>query len=86
MNPTLNSGTGQTGAQNANGGEPVLSIRGIRPGVTRVSRRAVMIAGIFGAALGLVILMLGFGGRSGGQGDGFQESAAAGGSAHLVRV
>jgi type IV secretion system protein VirB10 len=64
MNPTLNSGPGQTGAQNANGGEPVLSIRGIRPGVTRVSRRAVMIAGAFAAALGLVILMLGFGGRS----------------------
>jgi hypothetical protein len=51
MNPTLNSGTGQTGAENAAGGEPVLSIRGIRPGVTRVSRRAVMLTGIFGAAL-----------------------------------
>jgi type IV secretion system protein TrbI len=76
MNPTLNSGTGQTGVQNANGGEPVLSIRGIRPGVTRVSRRAVMIAGVFGAALGLVILMLGFGGRSGTPRDAVSDENA----------
>jgi len=76
MNPALNSGPGQTGAQNANGGEPVLSIRGIRPGVTRVSRRAVMIAGVFGAALGLVILMLGFGGRSGTPRDAVSDENA----------
>ena len=38
-----------------------LSIHGPRPGVTRVSRRAVLLAAAFGAALGLVILLVGFG-------------------------
>jgi type IV secretion system protein TrbI len=42
--------------------DPV-SIHGRRPGVTRISRRAVMIAAIFAASLGLVVLMTGFGGQ-----------------------
>jgi type IV secretory pathway VirB10-like protein len=46
----------------AGNGAPV-SIQGQRPGVTRISRRAVMIAAIFAASLGLVVLMTGFGGQ-----------------------
>jgi type IV secretory pathway VirB10-like protein len=38
-----------------------LSLHGPRPMVTRVSRRAVLLAAVFGAALGLVILVVGFG-------------------------
>ena len=34
-----------------------------RPGVTRISRRAVMLTAVFGASLGLVVLMTGFGGQ-----------------------
>ena len=40
------------------------SIHGPRPAVTRVSRRAVMLAAIFGAAMGLVVLVAGFNDRS----------------------
>jgi len=39
------------------------SIHGPRPAVTRVSRRAVMLAAIFGAAMGLVVLIAGFSDR-----------------------
>ncbi len=46
----------------ASNGDPV-SIHAQRPGVTRISRRAVMIAAIFAASLGLVVLMTGFGGQ-----------------------
>ena len=38
--------------------------------MTRVSRRAVLLAGVFGAALGLVVLMLGFGDHSAPRKDG----------------
>jgi type IV secretion system protein VirB10 len=40
-----------------------LSILGPRPAVTRVSRRAVLLTGVFGAAMGLVVLVMGFGDR-----------------------
>ena len=62
----------QTTTSNANAvnGEaaetaPVL-IHGQRPGVTRISRRAVMLTAVFGASLGLVVLMTGFGGQRAG--------------------
>jgi type IV secretion system protein VirB10 len=59
----------QAATSNANGigGEETavdpVSIHSPRPGVTRISRRAVMLAAVFGASLGLVVLMTGFGGQ-----------------------
>jgi type IV secretion system protein TrbI len=64
MNPTLNPSPGQTGGSEKGNGEQPLLIHAARPAVTRVSRRAVMLAGVFGASLGLVILMFGFGRRA----------------------
>jgi hypothetical protein len=58
-----NSLTGQATPPTGNGDDR-LDIRGTRPAVTRVSRRALLLAGIFGASLGLVILVLGFGDHS----------------------
>jgi type IV secretion system protein VirB10 len=40
-----------------------VSIHAQLPGVTRISRRAVMLTAVFGASLGLVALMTGFGGQ-----------------------
>jgi type IV secretory pathway VirB10-like protein len=52
------------------------SIHGPRPAVTRVSRRAVMLAAIFGAAMGLVVLVAGFNDQSRPKRDGnAQESS-----------
>jgi type IV secretion system protein TrbI len=55
----------QTNAVDGMNGEAVstapVNIHGTRPGVTRISRRAVMIVAVVGAALGLVVLMTGFG-------------------------
>lgn len=42
-----------------------LSIRGVRPAVTRISRRAVLLSAIVAAALVLVVLLLGFRGHGG---------------------
>ena len=58
------SSTAQATPPTGNGEQP-LDINGIRPAVTRISRRAVLLAGVFGASLGLVILILGFGNHSG---------------------
>jgi type IV secretion system protein VirB10 len=58
MNPDNTSG--QT-SQSAGDGENRLDIQGPQLAVTRISRRAVLLTGIFGASLGLVVLMLGFG-------------------------
>ncbi len=69
MNPTLNPNTGQRDAQGGSNGEHVDLVHPALPPVTRVSRRAVMLAGVFGASLGLVILVLGFGQRAGAQKD-----------------
>jgi hypothetical protein len=44
--------------------DPV-TIHGPRPGVTRISRRSVLLAAVFGASLGLVVLVTGFGDRRG---------------------
>ena len=54
----------------AGNGEDRLDIHGTPPAVTRVSRRAVLLAGVFGASLGLVVLMLGFGDHSAPRKDG----------------
>jgi type IV secretion system protein TrbI len=69
MNPTNTSGIGQA-PQSPDGDPPRLDIHGIPPAVTRVSRRAVLLAGVFGAAFGLVVLMLSFGDRGGPRKDG----------------
>jgi type IV secretion system protein VirB10 len=58
MNP--NNLSGQT-SQSAGDGEDRLDIQGPQLAVTRISRRAVLLTGVFGASLGLVVLMLGFG-------------------------
>ena len=69
MIPNNNSVTGQAAAAAGNGDDR-LDIQGTRPAVTRVSRRALLLACIFGASLGLVILVLGFGDRSAPRKDG----------------
>jgi type IV secretion system protein TrbI len=76
MNPTLNPSPGQTGAPEKGNEEPPLLIHASRPAVTRVSRRAVMLAGVFGAALGLVVLMFGFGQRAAPQRDAVSQENA----------
>lgn len=50
-----------------------LSILGPRPAVTRVSRRAVLLTAVFGAAMGLVVLVMGFGDRGPAKKSGAQE-------------
>ena len=75
MNPLDTSGTGPS-PQGPDVHERPLNIHGIPPPVTRVSRRAVLLAGVFGAAFGLVVLMLSFGGRSGPRKDGPVDDSA----------
>ncbi len=60
MNQTTSSHTTELNGEATNGA-PV-SIHAQRPGVTRISRRALMLTAVFGASLGLVVLMTGFGG------------------------
>jgi type IV secretory pathway VirB10-like protein len=60
MNPSNSGGLGPA-TPSAGNGEDRVDIHGTPPAVTRISRRAVLLAGVFGAALGLVVLMLGFG-------------------------
>ena len=69
MIPNNNSVTGQPAPSTGNGDDR-LDIQGTRPAVTRVSRRAVMLVGVFGASLGLVVLVLGFGDHSTPRKDG----------------
>jgi type IV secretory pathway VirB10-like protein len=59
MNPN-NSGIGPATPTAGNSDERI-NVHGTPPAVTRVSRRAVLLVGVFGASLGLVVLMLGFG-------------------------
>jgi type IV secretion system protein VirB10 len=61
MNQTTSSHTTELNGEATNSA-PV-SIHAQRPGVTRISRRAVMLTAVFGASLGLVVLMTGFGGQ-----------------------
>ena len=60
MIPNTNNSMGQATPSTGNG-EERLDVQGVRPAVTRISRRAVLLTAIFGASLGLVILVLGFG-------------------------
>ena len=53
-----------------------LSLHGPRPTVTRISRRAVLLAAVFGAALGLVILVVGFGDSRRPRKDGLPDESA----------
>jgi type IV secretion system protein VirB10 len=69
MIPNNNSGIGQA-TPSAGSGEDRIDIHGTPPAVTRVSRRAALLAGVFGASLGLVVLMLGFGDHSAPRKDG----------------
>jgi type IV secretory pathway VirB10-like protein len=57
---TNNSGIGPA-TPTAGNSEERINVHGTPPAVTRVSRRAVLLVGVFGASLGLVVLMLGFG-------------------------
>jgi type IV secretion system protein TrbI len=56
-------------------GSEKFPLYGNKPGVTRVSRRAVLLAGVFGAALGLVVLVFGIGGHGGSKGGVADENA-----------
>jgi len=60
----MNQQTPHSAGPESNSQAPqTFSIHGPRPAVTRVSRRAVMLAAIFGAAMGLVVLVAGFSDR-----------------------
>lgn len=61
MNQTTTSNTSELNGEATD--SAAVSIHGQRPGVTRISRRAVMLTAVFGASLGLVVLMTGFGGQ-----------------------
>lgn len=71
--PNSNSIPEQT-AEQRDGRE--LSILGPRPAVTRVSRRAVLLTAVFGAAMGLVVLVMGFGDRRPTKKSGAQDENA----------
>ena len=62
MIPNTNSGPGQA-TPSTGDGEQRLDVQGVRPAVTQISRRAMLLTAIFGASVGLVILVLGFGDR-----------------------
>ena len=61
MNQTTSIHTTELNGEATNSA-PV-SIHAQRPSVTRISRRAVMLTAVFGASIGLVVLMTGFGGQ-----------------------
>jgi len=65
-----NTSNVEQASQPAANAEDRLDIHGTRLAVTRISRRAVLLAGVFGASLGLVVLMLGFGDHSAPRKDG----------------
>jgi type IV secretion system protein VirB10 len=60
-------------AQPAGEGEDRIHIHGNPPAVTRISRRAVLLVAVFGASLGLVVLMLGFGDHTAPRKEGSAE-------------
>src|ERR1041385_3485891 len=57
-------------------GEQALALYGPRPPVTRISRRALMLTALLGGALGLVVLVVGFGDRHTQKSSGPQEEAS----------
>lgn len=63
-------------SQPAGSGEDRLNIQAPRPSVTRISRKAVMLAAVAGASLGLVVLMLGFGDHSAPRREGSADENA----------
>jgi type IV secretory pathway VirB10-like protein len=72
LNSNSNGGVAEDDARTV---DPV-TIHGPRPGVTRISRRSVLLAAVFGASLGLVVLVTGFGDRRGTTGkSGADENA-----------
>lgn len=75
MIPNNTSGIGQATPSTGND-DGRIDIHGTRPAVTRVSRRAVLLAGVFGASLGLVVLMLGFGDHTPPRRDGTADENA----------
>jgi type IV secretion system protein VirB10 len=72
MIPNNASNLGPT-AQPAGEGEDRINIHGNPPAVTRISRRAVLLVAVFGASLGLVVLMLGFGDHTAPRKEGSAE-------------
>lgn len=75
MIPNNTSGIGQATPSTGNG-DGRIDIHGTPPAVTRVSRRAVLLAGVFGVSLGLVVLMLGFGDHTPPRRDGPADESA----------
>jgi type IV secretory pathway VirB10-like protein len=57
-------------SQAAESADERLDIHAPRPAVTRISRKAVLLAGVCGASLGLVVLMFGFGDHAAPHKDG----------------
>jgi type IV secretion system protein TrbI len=75
MIPNNASNPGQPPQPTSNGEERI-NIHGLPPAVTRVSRRAVLLVAVFGASLGLVVLMVGFGDHSAPRKEGSAEENA----------
>lgn len=75
MIPNNDSNFGQV-SQSAGNGEDRLNIQAPRPSVTRISRKAVMLAAVAGASLGLVVLLLGFGDHSAPRREGAADENA----------
>jgi type IV secretory pathway VirB10-like protein len=72
MNPQNSSNAGFAPAAEQSDRED-LSIHGPRPSVTRISRRAVLLTAVFGAAMGLVVLVAGLGNSTPAKRPGVQE-------------
>ena len=83
MNPN-NSGIGPA-TPTAGNSEERINVHGTPPAVTRVSRRAVLLVGVFGASLGLVVLMLGFGDHNPPRKDGPADETQSGHRDRLSR-
>ena len=75
MNSNNATNLGTASSQNSDE-EARLDIQGTRLAVTRISRRAVLLAAVFGGSLGLVVLMLGFGDHSPPKRDGHTDEAS----------
>ena len=75
MNSNNATNLGTASSQNPDE-EARLDIQGTRLAVTRISRRAVLLAAVFGGSLGLVVLMLGFGDHSPPKRDGQVDEAS----------
>jgi hypothetical protein len=72
MIPNYASNVGPSAQPNGEG-EDRINIHGNPPAVTRISRRAVLLVAVFGASLGLVVLMVGFGDHTAPRKEGSAE-------------